>query len=435
MSARSTTTRSTPSSVRAICACTDCDALADLDRGRVHLDQRAVGVGGDPHARGRVVVEALREADVLDPDGVADAAAHALAVRRVRHSAGQLALVGRAVGRRRERHVAHALEQLGDGRRLGDSWPVGSVSPGAIALRIRSSTGSIAERGGELVHLRLVRERDLHGAEAAHRAARRVVRVGDERGQARVRHRVGAGGEARGVRADGGRAGRVGAAVEHDPRVHVDEPAVRVGAVLVLHPAGMAVHVADERLLARVDHLHGAARAQREHAGVDLHREVLAPAERAADPAERQPHRLGREAEALRHLVAVDVQPLRRDVQLDAAGAVRHREARLGAEEGLVLHPDLVAPAARRRRRSLRVAALGCARGAARCRPRAAPGRAASSPARRRVTGSSTSKSTAIRSAAWRAVSGWSAATIASGSPLKRTSLHASTGWSACSSP
>ena len=52
---------------------------------------------------------------------------------------------------------------------------------------------------------------------------------------------------------------------------------------------------------------------------MDLHRDVLAPAERAADAAERQPHALGRQVEAGRDLVAVDVQPLRRDVQLDAA--------------------------------------------------------------------------------------------------------------------
>ena len=51
---------------------------------------------------------------------------------------------------------------------------------------------------------------------------------------------------------------------------------------------------------------------------------------------------LGLEAEARRDLVAVDVQPLRRDVDVDAALAVGDREARLGAEEGLVLDPELV---------------------------------------------------------------------------------------------
>ena len=130
-----------------------------------------------------------------------------------------------------------------------------------------------------------------------------------------------------------------------------------VRAVLVLHPARVAVHVADERLLARVDHLHGSLRAQREHAGVDLHRDVLAPAERAADAAEREPHALGRQPEALCDLVAVDVQPLRRDVQVDAAGAVGHRESRLRSEERLVLHADLVAAAHDDARARVRVAA------------------------------------------------------------------------------
>ena len=59
-------------------------------------------------------------------------------------------------------------------------------------------------------------------------------------------------------------------------------------------------------------------------------------------PREVDPHLLGPEAEARCDLVAVDVQPLRGDVDVDAALAVRDREARLGAEERLVLDPDLV---------------------------------------------------------------------------------------------
>ncbi len=81
---------------------------------------------------------------------------------------------------------------------------------------------------------------------------------------------------------------------------------------------------------------------EREHRRVDLHRQVLAAAERAADAREVEAHALRREAEARRHLVAVDVQPLRRDVDVDPALAVGHGQARLGAEERLVLHPDLV---------------------------------------------------------------------------------------------
>ena len=51
---------------------------------------------------------------------------------------------------------------------------------------------------------------------------------------------------------------------------------------------------------------------------------------------------LGREAEARRDLVAIDVQPLGRDVDVDAALAVRHGEPRFGAEERLILDADVV---------------------------------------------------------------------------------------------
>ena len=104
----------------------------------------------------------------------------------------------------------------------------------------------------------------------------------------------------------------------------------------------MAVDVAVERLLAVVGHPHRARGVQGEHAGVDLHREVLAPAERAAHAAQGEAHLLGRQAEARGHLVLVDVQPLGGDVEVDAALAVGHREPRLGPQEGLVLHADLV---------------------------------------------------------------------------------------------
>ncbi len=55
--------------------------------------------------------------------------------------------------------------------------------------------------------------------------------------------------------------------------------------------------------------------------------------------------RAGGEAEAGRHLIAVDVQPLRRHVDVDSTLSVGHRKARLRAEEGLVLDADLVAAA------------------------------------------------------------------------------------------
>jgi hypothetical protein len=104
----------------------------------------------------------------------------------------------------------------------------------------------------------------------------------------------------------------------------------------------MAVDVADEGLLAVVDDFHGAVRVQGEQRAVDLHRQVLPPTERAAHTREVDSHLLRLQVQARRNLVAVDMQPLRRDVDVHAALAVRHREPRLGPEERLVLDPDLV---------------------------------------------------------------------------------------------
>ena len=70
---------------------------------------------------------------------------------------------------------------------------------------------------------------------------------------------------------------------------------------------------------------------------MQLDREVLPASERAADTREVNPHLLRLEPEAGSDLVAVDVEPLRRHVDVDAALAVRDRDAGLGAEEGLVL--------------------------------------------------------------------------------------------------
>ena len=104
----------------------------------------------------------------------------------------------------------------------------------------------------------------------------------------------------------------------------------------------MTVDVAEEGLLPVVDDLHRPLRVQREHGAVDLHGEILPPAERAADTREVDAHHVRRQVEAGRDLVAVDVQPLRGDVDVDAALAVRDREPRLGAEEGLILDADVV---------------------------------------------------------------------------------------------
>ena len=78
---------------------------------------------------------------------------------------------------------------------------------------------------------------------------------------------------------------------------------------------------------------------------MDLHREVLAPAEGAADPAQVEAGQLEREPQAGGHLALVNVQPLGGDVEVDAAVLGRDRERRLRPEEGLVLHAHLVVAA------------------------------------------------------------------------------------------
>ena len=75
---------------------------------------------------------------------------------------------------------------------------------------------------------------------------------------------------------------------------------------------------------------------------MDLDRDVLARPECTADAGEDQADLVLRESQARRDLIAIDVQPLRRDVQRDAAVAVGDREAALRTERGLVLHRDLV---------------------------------------------------------------------------------------------
>ena len=75
---------------------------------------------------------------------------------------------------------------------------------------------------------------------------------------------------------------------------------------------------------------------------MDLDREVLAAAEGAADAGEVDPNPFGLEVEAGRDLVAIDVEPLGCDVDVDAALPVGDRDPRLRAQERLILRADLV---------------------------------------------------------------------------------------------
>ena len=104
----------------------------------------------------------------------------------------------------------------------------------------------------------------------------------------------------------------------------------------------MAVHMPDEGFRPRVRDLDGPARLEREEAGVRLHRQVLSRAERAADAGHRQADLVAWQTEHAGQLLLVDVQPLRGDVEVHPAFAVRDGEAGLRPQRRLVLHPDHV---------------------------------------------------------------------------------------------
>ena len=75
---------------------------------------------------------------------------------------------------------------------------------------------------------------------------------------------------------------------------------------------------------------------------MDLHVDVLAGAEGAANAREVQPHLLLGKAEARRDLLAVHMQPLGRHVQVDAAVLGGDRQTRFRSERRLILHAGLV---------------------------------------------------------------------------------------------
>ena len=194
VSAGATSTSSTPSTVRAICWHERHEPLTDLGAAHVTVArpstsrQRAV----------RVVVVALGVHQVLEADREADAAAHVGGVGRAPGAAGTGHRVV-VVDRRRAsaaRRVARITSATGSVPSI--RCPVSSVSPVAIALRSRSSTG----------RCRTLRRACPSGPRGRSRPAprrsrawpaRRVVRAHAEPSTKALRRDVRAGGEARGV--------------------------------------------------------------------------------------------------------------------------------------------------------------------------------------------------------------------------------------------
>ena len=295
-----------------------------------------------PDARGAVVVEALGEADVLEADREPRPAPHTFAPRGVARAARKPERVPRQRLRLGRLERGGAADHLGGRERALHPLARRERVAGRQGVREAQVDRIDPERGRELVHLGLGREAGLDGAEPAHRATRRVVRVDDGRLEMGIRNGVGPACERRGVGADSGRAGGVGPSVEQDPHLDVDDPALPRRGVPRPDLRRVAMDVTGERLLAVVDDLDGAARVQCEQRRVDLHRNVLSSAEGAADAGEVDADALGGKAETRRDLRTIDVKPLGGDVKVDPALAVRDRKPRLGAEKGLILDPGLV---------------------------------------------------------------------------------------------
>src|SRR5438094_4151545 len=106
----------------------------------------------------------------------------------------------------------------------------------------------------------------------------------------------------------------------------------------------MAMYMAVKGFLPAVGHLDRPLRSQRQQASMDLHADILARPEGAADAGEVKAHLFRWQIEARGQLLEIRVQPLGRDEEIDAAVGGGNCQARLGTEGRLVLHARLVRP-------------------------------------------------------------------------------------------
>ncbi len=198
------------------------------------------------------------------------------------------------------------------------------------------------ELGGEQIHLPLVAERDLHGAEAAHRTRRRVVRVGDARVDAHVRAAVRALRAGGRVQEDERRQQRVGAAVRDDADVLREQPPVGVarGAVAELHRVTLLAR--EQRLRAAPHHPHGAAGTLDDEREERLDRHVLLAAEAAAYVGRDHAHAVVGDAQDPREIAKM-LDHLGRCADGDDAVGVEPGDPRLRLEVRVVDELRLVA--------------------------------------------------------------------------------------------
>ncbi len=134
----------------------------------------------------------------------------------------------------------------------------------------------------------------------------------------------------------------VGARVEQDLRLDLHHTALGVRVVAVAQQGGVAVHVAQEGLLARGGQLHRAAGLQGQQAQRQLEALVLAVGGGAGHPGHDDLHLFGRQAVAGGGRVAVAVRVGGGQVQLHAAVRTRYGQAGLGPYGRRVLAADAV---------------------------------------------------------------------------------------------
>src|SRR5207237_10423190 len=107
-----------------------------------------------------------------------------------------------------------------------------------------------------------------------------------------------------------------GAAVDQDPRLDIDQRSVASRAVPHPDSRWMAVHMAVKGFLPAVGHLDRPLRSQRQQAGMDLHTDILARAEGAADAGEVEAYLCRWQIEAGGQLLEIGVQSMGLDVEI-----------------------------------------------------------------------------------------------------------------------
>ena len=145
-----------------------------------------------------------------------------------------------------------------------------------------------------------------------------------------------AGGGHERVEHDVGAQKHVGPGVRDHVHVEGGDPAVPGDPGAVRHDEGVALAVADERVLARVLEAHGAPGPQCEEGEVDLDGQVLLAAEPSTNEGAADPDPVVRHSDRVRDRPEV-LDHLRRDADVDDAVLVQPREAHLGLEEGVLL--------------------------------------------------------------------------------------------------